>query len=263
MVTAARSMMRSAKAALVRAWVTAMPSRVVSAVQMLRGKYTYNEDSLAVTAHACAFLDDERFANAYRLGRATGSWGHAEVRYRAYVCCWAAERASRLEGDFVECGVNKGGLALTVMNYVGFEALRKRFYLLDTFAGLNPDQVSQEERERGILDAYRYEECYDQVRNTFGQYENVRIVRGTVPTTLPLVDAEKVSYLSLDMNCAEPEIAAAEFFWDRLVSGAAIVLDDYGWSRQAAQRRAFDTFARRRDVSVLELPTGQGLILRP
>jgi O-methyltransferase len=77
------------------------------------------------------------------------------------------------------------------------------------------------------------------------------------------VRAEKVCYLSIDMNCAEPEIAAAEFFWDKMVTGAAMILDDYGWLGQGVQKRAFDDFARRKRVPLLCLPTGQGLILKP
>ena len=47
------------------------------------------------------------------------------------------------------------------------------------------------------------------------------------------------------------------------MSGAAIVLDDYGWFKHIEQKRAFDDFASRRGVQVLSLPTGQGLILKP
>ncbi len=54
-------------------------------------------------------------------------------------------------------------------------------------------------------------ECYDEVRKTFLAF-NVRIIRGAVPETLSSVDSEKIAYLSIDMNCVEPEIAAAEFF---------------------------------------------------
>ena len=58
--------------------------------------------------------------------------------------------------------------------------------------------------------------------------------------------------------------AAAEFFWPRLVSGAVIILDDYGYSDDyVRQKRAFDTFARTKNVQVLLLPTGQGLIFKP
>ena len=84
-----------------------------------------------------------------------------------------------------------------------------------------------------------------------------------MPETLPLVTSEKISYLSIDMNCVGPEIAAAEYFWDKLVSGAAMVIDDYGWSEHFAQKTAFDEFAKAKAVSILSLPTGQGVLLKP
>lgn len=80
--------------------------------------------------------------------------------------------------------------------------------------------------------------------------------------TLDQVKSDKISFLSIDLNCAAPEIAAAEFFWDKLVSGASIVLDDYGWAKHIVQKHAFDDFARRRGVPILSLPTGQGLIIK-
>lgn len=45
------------------------------------------------------------------------------------------ERVRNKEGDFVECGVNRGGLSRAVMHYVDFERLDKQFWLLDTFEG--------------------------------------------------------------------------------------------------------------------------------
>jgi hypothetical protein len=65
------------------------------------------------------------------------------------------------------------------------------------------------------------------------------------------------------MNCVAPEIAAAEYFWDKLVPGAVVILDDYGWEAHYEQKLAFDRFAARKGVMVLTLPTGQGLIFKP
>ena len=186
----------------------------------------------------------------------------ADIHWRAYVVCWAANKAKSLEGDFVECGVNKGRLSRAIMNYVNFKNLKKKFYLLDTFCGLSEKYISEQEKKHGITPG-GYEECYESVKETFKDFNNVEIIRGTVPDTLPYVKAEKVCFLSLDMNCATPEIAAAEFFWDKLVSGAVIVLDDYGWSDHIVQKHAFDHFASRKGVQVLSLPTGQGLIFKP
>jgi hypothetical protein len=221
---------------------------------------TYNDDGLVAVHKDTSFLAEPRFRAAYEAGRATGSWGSLEPRWRVHVLCWAAERALGLEGDFVECGVNRGANALAVVRYLDFAALPRRFYLLDTFCGFPASQRGgAAECDRG-----RYTECYEEVRQTFREVPNAVLVRGAVPDTLPQVDAGRVAFLSIDMNCAEPEIAAAEFFWDRLAGGAAVVLDDYAcgpWYE--LQRRAFDEFARARGVRVLPLPTGQGLIFKP
>jgi hypothetical protein len=227
----------------------------------LYGKATYNQDGLA-TVHDAEFMHEPRFAAAYAAGKATGSWTFGDLHWRAYIVCWAAARGADLAGDFVECGVNRGGYALSVIRYVDFEKLPKTFFLLDTYEGLVERLISPEERARGVR-VGEYEPCYDAVKRTFEPYTNVEIIRGAVPDTLPLVTAEKIAFLSLDMNTRDPEIAAAEHFWDRLSSGAAIVLDDFGWRKHREQKVAFDEFARRRNVEVLALPTGQGLILKP
>ena len=231
--------------------------------ELVPGGFTYNQDGLATVTN-CDFLNDPRFQEAYRLGEQTGSWQDAKIHWRVHVLCWAADRASRLEGDFVECGVNRGGFSRAIMHFVDFPKLGKTFYLLDTFRGLEDRLVSDAERKRGIGVGkwFQYKECYEEVCKTFEGFP-VIIVRGVVPETLPQVKTAKVCYLSIDMNCAAPEIAAAEYFWDKLVSGAVIVLDDYGWGGHEEQKLAFDSFAARKGVMVLSLPTGQGLIFKP
>ena len=64
------------------------------------------------------------------------------------------------------------------------------------------------------------------------------------------------------MNTIIPEISAAEYFWDKMVPGAIIVLDDYGWKGHESQKIGFDRFAKERDVMILSLPTGQGIIVK-
>lgn len=229
---------------------------------LLYGAASYNYDGL-VTAHNADFMSEPKFANAYAAGKATGSWS-GDLYWRAYIICWAADYALRLEGDFVECGVNRGGYALAAMNYTAFERLPKRFYLLDTFKGLDERYIAEEEKEAGIVARrWGYEDCYEDVVRTFAPYPNVRIIQGTVPDTLPQVDSDKIAFLSIDMNNREPEIAAVTYFWDKLVSGAIIILDDYGWRKHIEQKRAFDQFAKEHNVTILALPTGQGVILKP
>lgn len=223
---------------------------------------SYFQDGLCCIFN-CDFMNDSRFAAAYQAGLSTGSWPDGRVHWRAMVACWAADIGLRLNGDFVECGVNKGGLAATVLTYTNLHKTGNHFWLVDTYEGLVADQITQSEREAGI-ENFAYDPCYDHVVRIFSPYGDCpRIIKGAVPDSLKLVSASRVAYLSIDMNCTLPEIAAATHFWPLMMSGAVIVLDDYGWPSHIEQKRAFDNFAKERGVPILPLPTGQAIIIKP
>jgi O-methyltransferase len=233
-----------------------VPKRWKSIIGTLRHT-TYAEDGI-IASRNNDFLFSGKFANAYKSGKATGSWGDMDLRWRVYVCCWAGQRAMSLPGDFVECGVNRGGMASAVMKYTNFSESDKIFYLLDTYCGIPEEMKSSS----ATLD-FDYPDCYDDVCKTFSHVSNARIVRGAIPSTLPQVESQQIAYLALDMNSSSPEIAAAEFFWDKIVSGGLIVLDDYCYSKHFMdQKLAFDNLSHQLSTEVLALPTGQGIILK-
>jgi hypothetical protein len=65
------------------------------------------------------------------------------------------------------------------------------------------------------------------------------------------------------MNSAVAEIGALEYFWEKVVEGGMIVLDDYGYSpKYLEQRLAIDQWASKLGVDILSVATGQGLILK-
>ena len=263
--------LRSQMSAPVAAPVPARELAIRSVVDHLRDRVpidtmpAFAGDNL-VSWHNPEFLADPAFERAVELGNARRSWFSIhDVRWRYHVILWAAWRATRLDGDFVECGVNRGGFSRAVVDYVDFGRLDKTFYLMDTFDGLVEAYITPQERAMGVSrEAFaKYTECFDDVQEAFRPFPNVVLVRGPIPDTLAQVTPAKVSYLSIDMNVVIPEIAAAEHFWERLVSGAVIVLDDYGHGPHVEQKHAFDAFAAERGCQVLMLPTGQGLIFKP
>lgn len=245
----------------------AAAARLPNGLELVQGPLAYNADGLA-TQHNADFLREPRFAAAYARGIDTirSRRGNLQVGWRVQVCCWAAAHGLQLEGDFVECGVFTGIYSRAIVDYVDFNAQTgRRFWLLDTFQGIDEALLTEPELKRGVgrMNAKYAGDCYEEVRATFAPFPGVTIVRGAVPFTLEQVAAEKVAYLSIDMNAAAPEVAAMEFFWDRLVPGAVVVLDDYGFRAHIVQKIALDEFAASRGVGILPLPTGQGLIIRP
>jgi hypothetical protein len=233
-----------------------------------KNKLTYATD-LLYTYHNADFMKDPHFIESYMLGKQTDRASllkNQDIFWRIHVLCWAAFHARHLEGDFVDCGVHTGIFARAVVNFVRFEQTNKKYYLLDTFKGMDPHYSNTKELERHTLMNYSPEDeavLYNQVKESFKQY-NVEIIKGTVPETLPLVRSGKICFLSVDMNCVEPEVKALEYFWDRMVPGGIIVLDDYGYANSTNdQKEAHDRFAQSKGVMVLTLPTCQGLIIKP
>lgn len=228
---------------------------------------SYNQDGL-VSMHNHDFMQDPSFVSAYRRGvKAAGqdyNW-----HWRVHIGLWAAYSALRISGDYVECGVNAGFMSSAIMSHLNWETQKRTYYLLDTFSGLDPRYVSDHERRSGILDKSQamvqsglYVSSSTQVRENFLEWQNVRIIEGAVPDTLSQVDAERIAFLHIDMNCSPPEVAALEYFWDRLNSGAIILLDDYAYAGYESQKDAIDDFAAKRKLCIASLPTGQGLAIR-
>jgi Macrocin-O-methyltransferase (TylF) len=249
-------------------WLRAVRAEYWIARKLLPDVYS-NDALICFNSHA--FMEDAEFQRAYQRGAlALGEADWYQWHWRVHVGLWAAASASKIEGDFVECGVSYGFLSSAIMEHLDWDKLGKTFYLLDTFAGLDPRFVTAGEREAGALETSKshlrngmYANGVDTVRANFAQWRNQRIIVGAVPETLDQVDTDAVAFLHIDMNCAPPEVAALRHFWPRLSPGAFVLLDDYANRGRDEQRIAMDGVASELGVQICTLPTGQGLLIKP
>src|SRR5581483_5279759 len=105
-----------------------------SIVRSLESKPDYEADGVKLYGKSLDFLRDPRFVKAYAAGMNTGhhicrdkgSTEDIHNEYRVYMCCWAAEHAKKLPGDFVECGVNTGITSVAVCHFIDFNETGKR-----------------------------------------------------------------------------------------------------------------------------------------
>ncbi len=227
----------------------------------------YTADALGVRYKSLDWRDNDNFASAwaFSMEHAKKGWDKIpDIRWRAHMNLWAAQNALQLEGDLVECGVYTGIYSLTICEYLQFQNIDKKFYLFDLWDTIPTEHVLEGEKEL-VSDLnktlYASHNIYESTKQIFSKFPNCQLVRGLVPDTLTQAP-EKISYLSVDMNNTYAEKAAIEFLWPRLTTGAIVVIDDYAWNGHKDQRHMWDAFAAKQGLSICNVPTGQGLLMK-
>lgn len=227
-------------------------SAMQAVVNQVPGDGIFVGDNLFTYGRNLGFLDDARFMAA--VNRHAETPVERAIIWRTHTLCWAAKHGMRLEGDFVECGCYKGVSSHIVADYVGLESSPKHMYLYDLFyhtPGMNHHAMA----EHGS-------ELVDKVRQRFAPLPNVHVIQGEIPKSFEHGVPEKIAFMHIDMNNAEGELAALEHLYDRVQPGAVIVFDDYGWLGYRAQKMAEDRFFERIGKQILEIPTGQGILVK-
>ena len=218
----------------------------------------YAQDNLITFNRNLSFVhNDPEFKEAFNNNAKTVQ--EQSLAWRLHTLTWAAKHALKLEGDFVECGVFHGFSFKVVTEYLKFENVKKKLYLYDTYEGI-PEEYNSEERNNTA-----YKKAGDlapEVRAFFSKYPNVEVVKGTVPDSFKITCPEKISLLHIDMNSSKSEMAALDVLYDKVVQGGMIVFDDFGWLGYDKQTVAEIAFMKERNQSIMELPTGQGIMIK-
>jgi hypothetical protein len=242
--------------------------RMSALLQAKMGSDVFEFDGLT-SVHNHDFMIDPVYQAAYQRGVQAAKGHDYQWYWRIHISLWAASTAIKLPGDFVECGVNRGFLSSAIMQKHDWDTQDRLFYLLDTYQGIDEKYLTKLEIEGGVSERNRtdiltgfYTKNLQEVEANFAEWNNKRIVVGSIPDTLPEIKSDKIAFLHIDLNCTEPEVAAIEYLWDKLVIGAVVVLDDYAFNGFYPQKIGMDNWAAAHKVAIASLPTGQGLIIK-
>ena len=229
-------------------------------------------DRMLTLDKAAAFRSDPAFQAALKQADSSTGANQYEspdgVAWRYNTLIWAARTCLGLPGDFVECGVYRGDMTWMVTQSVDIAGPGKKFYLYDTFAGLDPKYSSPDDFPqspdffRFIDREYRAPDIEAQVRARFRDKPYIVVTKGVVPDILHQVAPDRIAFLHLDMNSPRAETGALEVLFERVAVGGIIIFDDYGWRQFQKQKETADRFMTAHGNVVLELPTGQGLVVK-
>ena len=172
--------------------------------------------------------------------------------WRRYILTWAGEHCKNLKGDFCDFGCYDGLASKFINEYCGLKERNINFYLYDVF-----------DQPPGSKKFPRHsEKLFDEVINSFEDSKNVFVVKGILPKSLIDNCPDVISFAHIDLNNADAEMGVLEIIYDKVIKGGIIIFDDYGWIGYKDQMSREKEFAESRGVKILELPTGQGLLIK-
>ena len=165
----------------------------------------------------------------------------------------------KILGDYVECGVWKGGNIILFKKIIELtNDSNRKIFAYDTFEGMTePDKndfdISKnlnakilmnkdKEKKTNIWGVCSLEDVKNNIQSNVKNIDNIRFIKGPVEKTLDIQDnlPEKISLLRLDTDWYSSTRKELEILYKKVSPGGIIIIDDYGhWG---GSKKAVDEF---------------------
>ena len=172
-----------------------------------------------------------------------------------------------IPGDFIECGVWKGGSAMLIAKLLSlYNVTNRKIILYDTYEGMSePSELDRDytgepadsllkkssiEDQASVWCYSSFEEVKENISKTGIDPNQVHMIKGKVEDTIPSnVPAEKIALLRLDTDWYESTYHELVHLYPMLVEKGVLIIDDYGhWE---GCRRAVDQYFAENNVRIL------------
>jgi hypothetical protein len=181
---------------------------------------------------------------------------------------------NKIKGDFVECGVWKGGNLILLQNLIEKYAIyNKKIYAYDTFMGMSKfsksDYTDNFVHASDVLKADKKTLCYSSLEDFKNNFysntkfnKNLTIIKGEVEKTLREKKnvPKKISILRLDTDYYSSTKIELEILWPRLSKGGILIIDDYGYWRGC--KKAVDEFFYKKDPLLLHIDESCRILIK-
>lgn len=154
-------------------------------------------------------------------------------------------------GDFVECGVWKGGNCMVMAEMLRRADMNRMIWLYDTFEGMpEPDDVDVKFTGETAADKWHPDWCrapFDEVEQNMKSigYPHFKMIKGKVEDTIPETIPDQISLLRLDTDFYSSTKHELEHLFPRLSAKGVLIIDDY-YSWQGS-RKACDEYLPNRN----------------
>lgn len=159
-------------------------------------------------------------------------------------------------GDLAECGVFEGANAHQLCQFA--EKYGRKVHLFDSFEGLSaPADSDGSFWKKGDLSASEAV-----VHRNLSQFKCFETFRGWIPDAFPYDGEFRYAFVHIDVDLEQPTRDSLAFFYPRMNEGGIILLDDHGYKTCPGARKAALAFMADKPEPVIDLSSGQGLIIK-
>ncbi len=167
-------------------------------------------------------------------------------------------QAKHLPGDFMECGVFRGGTALLAAKVLGHGAQGRMLHLFDSFEGMPATTAGVDQFQQSDFD----QTSIESVSGLFSDYPFVQIHVGFIPQTFADLKISQVAWAHIDVDIYQSVRDSIAYIYPRMVPSGVMIFDDYGFPSCAGARRAVDEAFAELPETPIYLPTGQCLVIK-
>jgi O-methyltransferase len=161
---------------------------------------------------------------------------------------------ANVPGDYVECGVWRGGMIAAFSELSGNS---RKVHLFDSFEGLPPaKEIDGKEALKWQADTtspHYYNNCSAEERfavdaMTMAGSKNYKIYRGWFDQTLQKSEASSIAVLRLDGDWYDSILVCLEHLFDKVTEGGIVILDDY-YQWEGCSKAVHDFLSKTRSPS--------------
>ena len=233
------------------------------ATNILQLDYKYKFDNI-ITKNNFQFLNDNKFIEVLNNTKFLTNNYRINIPLRVHQAIFCAFNAMKQDGIFVELGTGRGYVFLSILNYLDKDLDKTEIFLFDTFLPYKTNILDGTQTINNNNKSDIYAQEFESVEKIFSKWKNVNLIKGLVPQTLSTIieKNQKISFIHIDLNYYKPEIEALNLLWENINLGGYILLDDFGNPGREKQCEEFTKFFKDKKQYILNLATGQGLVIK-
>lgn len=183
--------------------------------------------------------------------------------------CYALYKAveyvvkNKIPGDFVECGVWRGGSSMVILKTLMLHGVKNRkLYMYDTYEGMSEPteldgNVANKEWKAAVVSTETNSWCLSKIdevkaniQSTGYDIELVTMVKGKVEDTIPGVLPAEIALLRLDTDWYESTRHELVYMFPNLQKNGVMIIDDYGHWEGA--KKAVDEYFKDVNMAFLQ-----------